>query len=149
MKKLLTVLAILSSFAQADELIISGLYTKHIKTSTDTYNYNEGIGKNYGIGLNKDIFKEHKFGIGGIVYKDSYYKAAYGVYAYKEFSYKSDSVEAGVMLKVGYLNGSGYNSIVALPSLYIRKDGYKLESIIIPRTQKDTGVVTLLVGKEF
>jgi len=145
----LLALLTMSSEAFADEIVVSGLYTKHIKTNSDTYNYNEGFLHNYGIGMNKTILPEHSFGVGGIVYKDSYYKTAYSAYAYKEFAYKSDSIEAGVMLKVGYLNGSGYNSVVAIPSLYVRKDGYKLETIVIPKTDKSTGFVTVLVGKSF
>lgn len=150
MKKfIIAALVSLSTTAFADEIILSGLYTKHIKTNDDSYQYNEGFLHNYGVGVNKYIFPEHKVGVGGIIYKDSYYKAAYSIYTYKEFSYKTESVEAGVMLKVGYLNGSGRNGITALPSLYVRKDGYKLETIVVPKTQKETGVVTFLVGKSF
>lgn len=148
-KKLAIIISIISLTAQADEVVISGLYSKHIKNDNDSYNYNEGFFNNYGIGYNKYLIQERKAGVGGIVYKDSYYKTAYSVYAYKEFAYENNGYDIGATLKVGYLNGSGYNGVVAIPSLYIRKDGYKLESIIVPKTKNNTGVITFLVGKEF
>ena len=67
----------------------------------------------------------------------------------KNLHTKNNGYDIGATLKVGYLNGSGYNGVVAIPSLYIRKDGYKLESIIVPKTKNNTGVITFLVGKEF
>lgn len=147
MKFIPLILLCASSFVMADEIIVSGLYTKHLKVESDTYQYNEGVGKNYGIGFNKTLHEGYKAGVGAIVYKDSYYKAAGSVYVYKEFSTNTE-VETGIILKVGYLNGSGYNSVVAMPSPFVRYNGWKAEMLYLPKTNK-TGVVSVLIGKEF
>lgn len=105
----------------------------HMKSNgkhDDRFNeFNPGIGLEY---------EKNGFLGGALTYKDSYSKQAYA--AYVGYRYYPFEGPVFVSLRAGYLNGSGFHQIVALPSLGFTYKNVSLEFTAIPYKQADGAV---------
>lgn len=109
--------------------------THHDGTKRGYYNQeNPGIGFEAG----SSTFKNNQFFAYGMVYKDSYsnptaHTIGVGARANYDFNPFGINVELSVGFKAGYLNGSGYKGILALPTFSIGHGNFHLNALLAPK----------------
>jgi len=106
----------------------------HFGQSGNHYDYN---GSNPGIGV--EYRWDNGLFVGGMTYYDSFRKqayAAYGGYQYTVPVTGNWSVFAAV--RAGYLNGSGINGAMAMPSVGVTYKRLSIEATYIPKVSHDT-----------
>ena len=116
-------MALCSATAGAADVLVYGVshhFGGHVITSKPSQDYNE---RNLGLGL-----EAGGFGVG--VYRDSYRNLAKMAYVTHYFGDK-DGVQIGI--RAGWLDGSGYNGPVAIPTVRYRF----IEGAILPAPTKE------------
>lgn len=120
LKKILLSLSLFSTsvFANDPYLLIHGIsYHKKVKNNHTEYNQvNTGLGIGYEFNSTLKPFIE----VG--TYKDSYSEQAYYAMTGVRYALLDTSIKPYIKLNTGYLNGSGFNSIIAYPSFTIECD---------------------------
>jgi len=108
------------------------------------YKLNEA---NPGIGLEVE---SNGWLAGAGVYEDSFYKWAKMAYAgYRYTIGDAKQWHANIALKAGYLNGSGYNGFVALPTLGVGYGHVSLEATAFPSKVRKGGVIAAWLRYQF
>lgn len=82
--------------------------------------------------------------VGGLTYKDSFYKQAYAAYGGYRLPYHiNENWSVYASLRVGYLNGSGIHGPVALPTVGITYKRTSVEAMYLP---KECGTCSSVLG---
>lgn len=112
-------------------------------------------------GKHKDGLNEHNPGIGvevregglhaGVLtYRDSYYNQAVTAYVgYRAEIVRSGNFALGAGLRVGYLRGSGYDGLVALPTLVGSYKRSAIEVFVVPPHGQHAGLVGTFFRHDF
>jgi hypothetical protein len=115
----------------------------HFGQAEPHYDYNQ---TNPGIGI--EYRWTNGFFVGGMTYYDSFRKqayAAYGGYQYTIPVTGNWSVFGAV--RAGYLNGSGMNGPMAMPSVGVTYKRFSIETTFVPKVSHDTTNVIALFAR--
>lgn len=145
MKRLAVCLALsCAAVAHAEtDLLIMGKAFHFGANSAGLNEYNPGIGLEY-------RSEQHWF-VGGLTYYDSFRKQAYAGYVGYQYDIPiSTNWTVFGALRLGYLNGSGFHGLVAIPTIGVQYKRVALEAMTIPRFRStDTNCIGLFARVRF
>ncbi|QMV32524.1 hypothetical protein KMB83_gp04 [Ralstonia phage Anchaing] len=141
----LLVAALPAYAVDASLLVYGGLYHFDGKGRHERgYNLNE---QNPGLGLE---FEQGGWLVGAGTYRDSFREQARMAYVGYRFTFGNpQGFHANVALKGGYMRGSGYDGLVALPTLGIGYRAFSLEATAFPSKIRSGGVVAFWLRYQF
>ena len=139
-----------SQAADGQETVLGDGYQLNVLGYGASYHYKKDFTRpnkqfnetNLGLGIE---FEKNNWLAGMSFYDDSYHKLAHSYYGgYRITQELTPTIDLAYTLKVGYLKGSNFNNVVAMPTIGI---GYKVahnqkiyaEMTVVPPTGKKVG----------
>jgi len=125
----------LSAHAETDLLLMGKAF--HFGPNSKGMN-----GTNPGIGL--EYRSDNRWFVGALTYYDSYRKQAYAGYVGYQYDVPiTANWTAFVAARAGYLHGSGFHSLVVIPTFGVQYKRVAIEAMAIPRFG---GTTTNVIG---
>lgn len=106
---------------------------------------------NWGGGLEYRVPAWHgQWLTGGMTYRDSFRQQAYSIYGGYQFTQPiATNINVFAAVRAGYLNGSGWHGLGALPSVGVQYKRVALEATYIPKSAKGWNCVAVFARISF